>query len=197
MIRSYSNAMSAPPTTSIEATLLFKLRLVVARFGEMDLAGWWNTRGVLGRLGKAGLSRGFLVTHNFAQARIVFAVATARCKEVYSATDCFTLWNLPPETEEILEANWHTWCRSPEAWAPFFDQLTEIKPSDLGEQLVGLSLIDEAARTAVHKLKPSPHDKSVQLSNPGKLDNQALIHLAAGFSCGAKGQLVVPYIKSR
>jgi hypothetical protein len=26
---------------------LLKLRLIVARFGEMDLAKWWNTRGQL------------------------------------------------------------------------------------------------------------------------------------------------------
>ena len=39
-----------PP--SIDLDRLLKLRLVVARFGEMDLAKWWNTRGQLGRLGE-------------------------------------------------------------------------------------------------------------------------------------------------
>ena len=28
--------------------LLFKLRLLVARYGEMDVAKWWNTNGILG-----------------------------------------------------------------------------------------------------------------------------------------------------
>ncbi|WP_437969158.1 BrxE family protein [Sorangium sp. So ce260] len=37
---------------------LLKLRLLVARFGEMDLAKWWNTKGQLGRLGSAALRRG-------------------------------------------------------------------------------------------------------------------------------------------
>src|SRR6266446_9683397 len=54
---------------------LLKLRLVVARFGEMDLAKWWNTRGQLGRLGTAAMRRGFPRTHYFAQSRSVFAVA--------------------------------------------------------------------------------------------------------------------------
>jgi hypothetical protein len=27
---------------------LLKLRVIVARFGEMDVAGWWNTKGQLG-----------------------------------------------------------------------------------------------------------------------------------------------------
>jgi hypothetical protein len=59
-----------------------------------------------------------------------------------------------------------------------------------------LNLVDEETRTAVQKLKPQPQAKSVQLPIKGKLDNHALIYLAAAFSCGAKGQLVVPYIKA-
>jgi hypothetical protein len=57
---------------------LLKLRLIVARFGEMDLARWWNTRGQLGRHGAAAIRRGFPRTHYFAQARSVFAVAALR-----------------------------------------------------------------------------------------------------------------------
>ncbi len=52
---------------------LLKLRLVVARVGEMDLAKWWNTNGLLGRKGRILLSRGFPRTHSFAQARAVFS----------------------------------------------------------------------------------------------------------------------------
>ncbi len=37
------------PTTTIDFDHLLRLRLVVARFGEMDGAMWWNTKGVLGR----------------------------------------------------------------------------------------------------------------------------------------------------
>jgi hypothetical protein len=53
---------------SIDLDRLLKLRLVVARFGEMDLARWWNTKGQLGRLGFAALRRGFPRTHYFAHA---------------------------------------------------------------------------------------------------------------------------------
>ncbi|MBI4818833.1 MAG: hypothetical protein HY791_21360 [Deltaproteobacteria bacterium] len=47
-------------TTELELELdrLLKLRLVVARFGEMDVAKWWNTKGQLGRR--------FPRTHRFA-----------------------------------------------------------------------------------------------------------------------------------
>ncbi len=54
---------------AIDLDRLLKLRLVVARFGEMDLAKWWNTKGQLGRLGAAALRRGFPRTHHFAQHR--------------------------------------------------------------------------------------------------------------------------------
>ena len=40
---------------SIDLDRLLKLRLLVARFGEMDLAKWWNTKGQLGKLGSAAL----------------------------------------------------------------------------------------------------------------------------------------------
>ncbi|MGO9464876.1 MAG: BrxE family protein [Isosphaeraceae bacterium] len=58
------------------------MRLLVARFGEMDQARWWNTRGALGRLGEMALRRGFSKTHVFGQARLVFAVAPHRCRNV-------------------------------------------------------------------------------------------------------------------
>jgi hypothetical protein len=49
---------------------LLKLRVAIARFGEMDLAKWWNTKGQLGRMGSMALRRGFPRTHRFAQARL-------------------------------------------------------------------------------------------------------------------------------
>ena len=63
---------------SLDLDHLLKLRLVVARHGEMDLAGWWNTNGMLGRHGAIALKRGFPRTHFFVQACVVFAVARSR-----------------------------------------------------------------------------------------------------------------------
>ena len=40
----------------LDMNRLLKLRLLVARFGEMDQARWWNTHGdVLGQLGEMAL----------------------------------------------------------------------------------------------------------------------------------------------
>lgn len=52
---------------------LLKLRLVVARYGEMDSARWWNTGGLLGPKGALLMSRGFPRTHIFAQAGVAAA----------------------------------------------------------------------------------------------------------------------------
>jgi hypothetical protein len=88
---------------------LLKLRLIVARFGEMDLARWWNTRGQLGRVGTAAIRRGFPRTHYFAQARSVFAVAAYRCQEIFDPPNSVTLWRLPETIEEEFEARWEHW----------------------------------------------------------------------------------------
>jgi len=89
-------ANSAPPNLD----LLLRLRLVIARLGEMDCAGWWNTRGLLGTNGTFVFRRSFPNTHFFAQARVAFAVARSRCQEVFAPPNCATLWNLPAEIEE-------------------------------------------------------------------------------------------------
>src|SRR3954471_18934931 len=110
-------------THAIDLDRLLKLRLVVARFGEMDLARWWNTKGQLGGLGAAALRRGFPRTHRFAQARSVFAVAAHRSAEVFDRPDCVTLWRLPEPVEEELDLRWEHWLDHAEEWAGFFSRL--------------------------------------------------------------------------
>ncbi|MCK8602713.1 BrxE family protein [Desulfoferrobacter suflitae] len=93
----------------IDFTRLFKLHLTVARYGEMDVAKWWNTRGILGRYGTIAISRGFPRTHRFARARIAFAVARSRCEEVFNPPGCMTLWSLPAPVEDQFESQWQDW----------------------------------------------------------------------------------------
>src|SRR5450759_3328607 len=108
-----------------------KLRLIVGRFGEMDLAKWWNTRGQLGRLGTAAISRGLPRTHYFAQARSVFAVAAHRCYEIFDPPDSVTLWRLPETIEEEFEAKWEHWLDQASKWQPFFLRLESLQENDL------------------------------------------------------------------
>ena len=80
------------PTTSagLDLDRLLRFRLVVARVGEMDLARWWNSEGVLGRRGSTMFRLGLPKTHSFAQARVVFTIARERCREVYSRAGALT-----------------------------------------------------------------------------------------------------------
>lgn len=48
---------------TIQPEHLLKLRLGVARYGEVDLAGWWNTKGTLGSVGSSSHHRRFPQTH--------------------------------------------------------------------------------------------------------------------------------------
>ena len=123
-------------TPNIDFDRLLRLRLVVARCGEMDAARWWNTgdttrrASLLGRAGSVLMSRGFPRTHRFAQARLVFAVARARCAEVFDPPGCVTLWNLPPAIEDQFDARWACWLEDREAWTEFFTTI-EASPGEL------------------------------------------------------------------
>src|SRR3954451_12033252 len=97
-----------------------RLRLVVARVGEMDLARWWNTQSQLGSLGASVVRRGLPRTHRFAQARSVFAVAAHRCAEVYDPPGTVTLWRLPSDIEDDFEQRWETWLDDAAGWAGLF-----------------------------------------------------------------------------
>lgn len=180
----------------IDPSQLIKLRLAVARYGEADAAGWWNTNGVLGRTGRSVLLRGFPATHWFAQARVVCSVATARCASVFSPPGCLTLWNLPAELEDALSRQWSVWCRNPAAWATFFESLAPRNSGDLLQHLTELGLIDEVTVQATASLRRSAEGKAVALPGTGTASRQNLMLLAAGFSKGAKQQLAVPYLRA-
>src|SRR3981189_2711496 len=131
------------PQSSIDLDRLLKLRLVVARFGEMDVAKWWNTRGQLGRNGTLALRRGFPRTHYFAQARSVFAVAAHRCREVFDPPHSVTLWRLTEAVEEEFEARWERWLDHADEWKPFFLELEALKQIELKTVLKSFNLITE------------------------------------------------------
>jgi hypothetical protein len=173
---------------------LFKLRLAIVRFGEMDCARWWNTQGVLGRYGALALGRGFPKTHRFAQAKIAFSVAAHRCNEVYSHPSAHTLWNLPPDIEDRFKDKWLLWLENSVEWTPFFQLLEDISGITLHDLLVKLDLltIDQADRSK--KMRPSSHGPCVEIPGGDVLDDESLSLLAAGFGLGEPGRPVIPYL---
>lgn len=171
---------------------LLKLRLIVARQGEGDAKAWWNTRGVLGRLGQTVYARGFPRTHAFAQARVVFAVARARCQELWSPPRCATLWNLPAAVEDSFEDHWQTWLDASESWTPFFESLV-TPPGDLLTALAALLTPDELARA--RELRRSVDGRAVLLPGIRSIDDETVGQLAAGFFRGEKGSPAIPYAR--
>ncbi len=179
----------------VDLERLLKLRLVVARFGEMDLAKWWNTKGQLGRLGASVLRRGFPRTHRFAQARSVFAVAAHRCEEIFHPPGCVTLWRLPEEVEEEFDARWEHWLDNANEWSLFFEELAELNGGDLAAILRDMELVAERNLEGFARLRRTAEGRAVAL--PGVFSNgeEDVSLLALGFARGEPGALAVPYAR--
>jgi hypothetical protein len=187
-------------TPNIDFDRLLRLRLVVARHGEMDAARWWNTgdaarkTALLGRAGTVLMSRGFPRTHRFAQARLVFEVARARCAEVFDPPGCVTLWNLPPALEDQFDARWARWLEGRDAWSKFFASI-EFPPTDLLETMKRLGLADDGDHETVSKLRRSAEGRAVPLPGVHVVTDSLITQLAASFSRGEPGKLAVPYAR--
>lgn len=184
--------MSAP---ALDLDRLLKLRLVVARFGEMDGAKWWNTKGQLGRLGAAALRRGFPRTHRFAQARSVFAVAAHRCAEIFDPPNCVTLWRLPESIEEAFDARWELWLDNAGDWVEFFERVESLSGSDLIALLRSFELVSDADVGAYGKLRRSAEGRAVPLPGIFSGTDGDVALLALGFARGEPSALAVPYAR--
>lgn len=181
--------------SAINYDRLLKLRLVVARHGEMDAAKWWNTQGMLGRRGAVVLKRGFPATHYFAQARIVFEVARSRCHELFDPPGCMTLWSLPAELEEHFQEHWQGWLDETDKWTPVFHQVEAQTGADLLESLGELDLISQEQLDAVAKLRRSAENRAVPISGTFRPNDNIITILAAGFARGESGNPAIPYAR--
>ena len=171
---------------------LLKLRLVVARVGEMDRSKWWNTQGQLSALGSSVLQRGFPRTHHFAQARAAFAVAADRCEQIYDAPNSVTLWNLPAKIEDEFELRWEQWLDHAEEWAPFFEEIEDCG-DDLAFELQRLELVTDDQIERAKNLRRSAEQRAVQVPGEFQARDDDVTMLALAFSRGKTGNLAVPY----
>ncbi len=178
----------------IDFDRLLKLRLVVARSGEMDMERWWNTNGLLGRHGKMAIGRGFPRTHNFVQAKIVFAVARNRCEELHNPPESINLWNLPAAIENRFEVMWQEWLDRMDDWVPFFEDLARMAEDSLTDMMKKFELIDQAQLETVEKMRRSAEGRAVQIAQPHALSDDLITLLAAGFVKGESGNPAIPYI---
>ncbi|MHB1843266.1 MAG: BrxE family protein [Deltaproteobacteria bacterium] len=182
-------------TPTIDLERLLRLRLAIARFGEMDLARWWNTKGQLGRLGATALRRGFPRTHHFAQARSVFAVAAHRCVEVFDPPGCVTLWRLPETIEEEFDARWEHWLDNATEWQPFFEKIESLQGTDLIAVLRGLEFVSDRDIGDFARLRRSAEGRAVPVPGVFSGSDGDVTRLALGFARGEAGTLAVPYAR--
>lgn len=180
---------------TIDFVKLFRLRLVVARHGEMDGARWWNTGGLLGPRGAVVLRRGFPTTHHFAQARAVFAVARARCRELFNPPGCMTLWEVPAEIEDRFEEHFQEWLDQAESWASFFEALAPAPGGDLLGALARFELVTDKDLEMAGKLRRANENRSVPLPGTHRASDAAFTLLAAGFARGEPGSPAIPYAR--
>lgn len=183
------------PKLEIDFDRLLKLRVLVARFGEMDLAKWWNTKGQLGRVGAVALKRGFPRTHHFAQARSVFAVAAQRCEEIFDPPGSATLWRLPEWLEEEFDQRWEGWLDDAASWVPFFERAAAIAGDDLASVLRSFDLVSQADLECLGKLRRSSDLRAVPLSGAFAPTDADVTLLALGFARGEPSRLAVPYAR--
>jgi len=174
---------------------LLRLRLVVARFGEMDNARWWNTKGLLGRLGRLALKRGFPKSHCFAQARAVFSTAEARCRQIFDPPGCMTLWHLPAAIEEQFETQWAKWPEQHEQWDGFFEKLQDVQGIDLLSTMLDLEVITNDEAQEARRLRRADDNRAVPLPGVHKPSRETVTLLAAGFFRGEPGEPAVPYAR--
>lgn len=187
--------VSVSTVCQVDVDHLLRLRLVVARFGEMDRAGWWNTQGMLSEKGVLLLGRGLPKTHFFAQARVVFEVARQRCQDVYDLPDAVTLWNLPAVIEEKFDDQWHDWLDNVDGWRSFFQKVATSTHDNLADMLLDFGLLSAEQKDAVAGLRRTADGRALPLRDVSQLDAHALTLLAAGFSRGERGRLTVPFIR--
>ena len=174
---------------------LLKVRTVVARIGEMDLAKWWNSNGQLGPQGASVLRRGLPRTHYFAQTRSVCMVAAARCAQIFDPPGSVTLWRLTDALEERLDVLWEGWLDHASSWRPFFERVASVKSTDVPVSLKEFGLVTEEEIAAGRSLKKSADGRSMQIPELFDGGRQTVAMLALSFAAGSPGNLVVPYAR--
>jgi hypothetical protein len=188
-------AKSADLKADPDLEWLLKVRTVVARIGEMDLARWWNSTGQLGPQGASVLRRGLPRTHHFAQARSVCMVAAARCAQIFDPPGSVTLWRLTDPLEERLETSWEGWLDDAASWRPFFERVARLRHAEVPAAMKDFDLVTDEEIASGAKIKKASDGRSIMV--PGVFDERrrAVALLALSFAAGSQGNLVVPYAR--
>ena len=179
----------------IELDWLLRVRVVVARCGEMDAQRWWNTEGQLCPHGARVLKRGFPRTTSFRAGAVRLRRLCAPCAEIFDPPDAVTFWWLSDTTRRRSSTR-----VGKDGWTPRRPGRRSSNPSpalahsDVVAALKSApSLVDDADdEEAAAKLKVADGEKGVLVPGPFDLGRKAVALWALGFGRGAKGDLRVP-----
>jgi hypothetical protein len=97
--------------------------------------------------------------------------------------------------EEDFDARWEHWLDHAQDWVPFFEQVSQIKSSDLVEELGAFELLGKENAAALAKLRRSAEGRAVELPAQFQGTDDDVTLLAAGFARGEAGNLAVPYAR--
>jgi hypothetical protein len=180
--------------SGLNPEILFKCRLIVGRYGEMDIARWWNTTGILSTLGSKVASRGLPRTEFYGRARVLFAVASQRTREYFSPPQCFTLWSLPPSVENTLDEAVIRWAHEGRSWPVIENAHAGLKLGGIDQALQSVDIAPAQIRSSVAKLKAGPEGKSIRLAEISRITDETVALLAAAFSRSKPVALILPVV---
>ena len=173
---------------------LFKSRIIIGRYGEMDIARWWNTSGILSSLGSKVASRGLPRTEFYGRARVLFAVAAQRTRQYFSPPEAFTLWSLPPSVENALDEAMIRWAHEGRSWPVVEEALAGLKLGGIEQALQSADVAPDHISGLVPKLKAGPEGKSILLPQSSKIMDETVALLAAAFSRSRPESLLLPIV---
>ena len=182
---------------NLDLNWLLRARLLIGRFGETDVFGWWRTDGVLGQDGAFVGPRVVPKTHATARARIVFAVARHACLERYPDTGTFNLFSLDPVTEDRFDALLVDKLADTDFWLPAMAQTEAIgSEAVIVETLLDAEVISADEIQAVAQLSLGPAGRSVAVTADVDLA-RTLRLMAAAFSHSKRNSLAVPHVPKK
>lgn len=172
---------------------LFRLRWCIARLGENDAMGWWDSHALTPQ-GRFALGRIFQRTTDLSAADLSFRAARARHDEQVPDEDLVHLFRLG----EQVEGEFERWLmdRKAEGWEA---DVPETDGHDLGSLSVTEAL--ELMDVPVHSEFQERTKRSVALgrdevtpATPSRLIELSK-RLAGAYGLSAAGELTVPYIR--
>ena len=183
--------------TDKEAHRVLVARLYIARLGESDVQGWWQTEGVLGSDGAYVGRRVLPLTHPTARVRMVLAVARHACGDRHPDPNARHLFNLGPAAEDVVDAMLAKRLSDETFWSKLLPCLEALERlADVRQVLTASRVVREEDLHLVQALPFGPGGRSLPIP-VGQDPNETVRRLTAGFARSTHRKLIVPFLKDQ